>query len=124
MASGYRRSIFNARPESWYQRGSSFSRCTDMPKSTSAAAARHEARVEKLTRFKVHTRRIPGVGVAVGKCKLLRLDHEVDEICAAPLVRSEVEPLRDGELLEKDVTLRHRRLTEDAESAVVDGERL
>src|SRR5437879_13579558 len=48
----------------------------------------------------------------------------MDELRAPPLERSEVETFDDGKLLEEDVPLRDRRLPEDAQTAVVDGERL
>src|SRR5207244_3237464 len=69
-------------------------------------------------------RRVAGVRVTVRERGLLRLDHEVHEIGAAPLVSAEAEALGDRELLEQDVALRDRRLAEHAQAAVLDRERV
>ena len=85
-----------------------------------AAACCDELDVEQAARIEVDARGIARVRVAIRERELLRLDHEVDELGAPPLERSDVDALDDRELLEKDVTLRDRRLAEQTETAVVD----
>src|SRR5207247_8923415 len=80
--------------------------------------------IEEPRRVKPGERRVAGVRVTVRERGLLRLDHEVHEIGAAPLVSAEAEALGDRELLEQDMALRDRRLPEHAQAAVIDRERV
>src|SRR5256712_3490830 len=82
-----------------------------------AAAARDKLRVQQATRVEVDPRGISSVRVAIRERELLCLHHQMDELRASPLERSHVETLDDGELLEKDVTLRYRRLFREEETA-------
>jgi len=69
------------------------------------APARHETGVEKSAGIEFDARRVSSVCVTIRERELLCLNHEVNQIRASPLERSNVDFSDDGELLEKDVPL-------------------
>ncbi|MBI2983459.1 MAG: gamma-glutamyltransferase, partial [Chloroflexi bacterium] len=83
-----------------------------------------EAVIEESAGLEVDVARVAGERVAVGERELLDLDHRVHQLGAAPPHRHEVQPVRDRDLLEQDVSLRDWRLSVHAQSAVLDGDRL